>query len=154
MVYVYLSDESIDVARSNEAPRVGEHLGDWVLVLAEAHRFRTITECNQVAIPVAITDVLSLGAILGHIKENTPANPEASRILSSIKDQLDTVTVVEIPPPPDEVEPQVFEADFAEAELRVANELIHNDEETRETFTIFPDDVAEISPSDLFEDEE
>lgn len=130
MVYVYLSDESIDVAKSNEAPRIGEHLGSWVPVLTEVHRFRTITECNQIAIPVAITDVLSLGAILSHLKENTLTNPQVSRILFAIKEQLGTIKVVEIPPPDEE------ETTF------------------RHSFKITPGDVGELTIADLFEEEE
>ena len=130
MVYVYLSDESITVAKSNEAPRVGEHLGPWLPVIQEIARFRTVTEHNQIALPVAITDVLSLGAVLAHTKENTPTTPQTHRILYSVVEQLDTVTFVPIPPPPDE-------------------EMIED-----ELVTLTSDDIGELPLATMFEEEE
>lgn len=173
MVYVYLSDESITVAKSNEAPRVGEHLGPWLPVIQEIARFRKVTENNQIALPIAITDVLSLGATLTHLQENTPTNLQTHRILDSVVEQLDTAIYVDIPPPPDEEPVTEVEMDFADAELRIAADAASRGKESismseseydaaersmaarhREAITLASDDVAEISASDLLGDDE
>lgn len=108
MVYVYLSDQSVHVVKSNEVPREshGEHIGSWLQVLQELNKWRTVTEPNQVALPISVTDLLSLGTTVGHLKENSPTTLSVSSLLTVLKEQIGTSKVVLVPSPDDEIEPE------------------------------------------------
>ena len=118
MLFVYLSDKSIKVIEDNEPPETGKHLGKkWIPVLEEICEWRQITNVNQLALTANINDVREMERHVSHLKGNSPTQPFITNVLVSLKNEIGTRTIVEIPIDEDELET----ADMvAEEEIAIA----------------------------------
>lgn len=111
MVYVYLSDEAVEVARRNDVPRVGDHVGEWVGILKEVARWRQISFRNQFALPIKITHVQEMERTIAHLRSNNPATSDVVAILSALKGELvepPTIVDVVLPEELEEQEPEDY----------------------------------------------
>lgn len=105
MLFVYLSDKSIKIIEDNDPPETGKHLGaKWIPVLKEVCEWRRITNVNQLALTANINDVREMERHVSHLKGNSPTQPFIANVLMSLKNEIGSRTIVEIPIDEDELE--------------------------------------------------
>ncbi len=98
MLFVYLSDKSIETIESNDPPETGTHLGKkWIPVFQEVCEWRRITNVNQIALMANINDVREVERQVSHFKNNSPTQPFMNNVLVSLKNEIGSLTIVEIP---------------------------------------------------------
>lgn len=130
MIFVYLSDESVNTLKTEMIPDEGKHLGEvWIPVLQEVCEWRKITQSNQVALKTHISDVRELERVKTHLRANAPIQPYMIAVLAGLQDELQSVLKIEIP--------------SLEEQLETAGASYYEDEpESYETGVIVEDVVA------------
>ncbi len=105
MLFVYLSNKSIKTIENNDPPETGKHLGvKWIPVLKEVCEWRQITNVNQLALTANVNDVREMERHVSHLKGNSPTQPFINNVLMSLKNEIGSRTIVEIPIDEDELE--------------------------------------------------
>lgn len=130
MIFVYLSDESVNTLQTEEVPEEGKHLGEvWIPVLQEVCEWRKITQPNQIALRIHILNVRELERVKGHLRENVPTQSYMVYVLQGLQDELQNVEKIEVP--------------SLEEQLETAGASYYEDEpESYETGVIVEDVVA------------
>jgi len=114
VVFVYLSDKSIKTIEGNDPPETGKHLGvKWIPVLKEVCEWRQITNVNQLALTANINDIRELERHVAHLKGNSPTQSFVNNVLMSLKNELGSLIIVEIPVDEDEIKDMVSEEKIA-----------------------------------------
>lgn len=105
MIFVYLSDKSINTLRTEEIPEEGKHLGEvWIPVLQEVCEWRKITQSNQIALKTPITNVRELERVKARFRENAPTQLFMIEVLSGLQDELQNVEQIDIPSAEEQLE--------------------------------------------------
>ncbi len=129
MIFVYLSDESINTLQTEEVPEEGKHLGEvWIPILQEVCEWRKITQPNQIALKVHIINVRELERVKGHLRENAPTQSYMVYVLKGLQEELQNVEKIRVP--------------SEEEQLKVGIASYHEDEpESYETGVIVEDNA-------------
>ena len=130
MIFVYLSDESINTLQNESVPDEGQHLGEaWIPVLLEVCEWRKIAQPNQIALKTYITDVRELERVKGHLRDNMPTQDFMIAVLAGLQDELQYAEKIEVP--------------SLEEQLETAGASYYEDEpESYETVVIVEDVIA------------
>ncbi len=140
MIFVYLSDESVNTLQTETIPDEGKHLGEaWIPVLQEVCEWRKITQPNQIALRTHISDVRELERVRLHLKDNVPTQDFMIAVLAGLQAELQNVSKIEIP--------------SKEEQLETAGASYYEDEpESYETGVIVEDVVAIVDNGDTEEE--
>ncbi len=138
MVYVYLSDESLEAAKSSTIPGLGQHVGPWLPVLQDVAEWRIPRYVNKVATRLSLRSLIELGRVVNSLKSNSPASGQMLLLMTELQVQVASAEVVpvverdefglriEIGADPVLISPDLTThgvVDFAEAERNVAEAM-------------------------------
>ena len=105
MIFVYLSDKSVNTLQTEEVPEEGKHLGEvWIPVLQEVCEWRKITQPNQIALRTHISNVRELERVKARFRENAPTQAYMIEVLQGLQDELQNVEKIEVPSLEDQLE--------------------------------------------------
>ena len=131
MIFVYLSDKSVNTLQAETIPDEGKHLGEaFIPVLQEVCEWRKITQPNQIALKTHISNVRELERVKSRFRENSPTQSYMIAVLQGLQDELQNVSKIEIP--------------SLEEQLETAGASYYEDEpESFETGVIVEDDIID-----------
>ena len=140
MIFVYLSDESVNTLQTEEVPEEGKHLGEvWIPVLQEVCEWRKITQPNQIALRTHISHVRELERVKARFRENAPTQSYMIEVLQGLQDELQYIEKIEVPSLEDQLEtagasyyedePESFETGVIVEDIDLDSHLVDFDEE-------------------------